>query len=142
VTDESIDIPQVVPPGRRDRPSISPAHISALRTNFAELRQRRLLLMATLRASLDEIHSSRARLQHGSHADGAAALGYSARLQRDYGFTAREVEVAALLEYGLSNVAVAQRLGISPHTARHHTQRVLVKLGVHSRAAAAARLRA
>ena len=33
------------------------------------------------------------------------------------------------------------RLGISPHTARHHTQRVLDKLGVHSRAAAGARLR-
>jgi DNA-binding CsgD family transcriptional regulator len=32
-------------------------------------------------------------------------------------------------------------LGISAHTARHHTQRVLAKLKVHSRAEAGAKLR-
>jgi DNA-binding NarL/FixJ family response regulator len=109
--------------------------------NFSELHERRRLLMATLRASMDELLSSRERLQRGSHGDGSTALGSAQRLQHAYGLTARESEVAALLKHGLSNVAVAQRLGISPHTARHHTQRVLVKLGVHSRAAAAARLR-
>jgi len=51
------------------------------------------------------------------------------------------VEVAILLAEGCSNSTVARRLGISPHTARHHTQRVLGKLGVHSRSAAGALLR-
>lgn len=146
MTNESIDIPPALPAVRPDRRPISPARISALRTNFAELRQRRLVLMATLRASMNEIHSNRQRLHSESYPESAtrvsAAPSRPARLQRNYGLTTREVEVAELLESGLSNVAVAQRLGISPHTARHHTQRVLVKLGVHSRAAAAARLRA
>ncbi|HEX3274900.1 MAG TPA: helix-turn-helix transcriptional regulator [Gemmatimonadales bacterium] len=62
------------------------------------------------------------------------------RLRGEYGMTPREVEVAELLALGLSNVGVAGRLRISPHTARHHTQRVLAKLGVHSRAEAAAKL--
>lgn len=62
------------------------------------------------------------------------------RLRGAYGMTPREVEVAELLALGLSNVGVAGRLRISPHTARHHTQRVLAKLGVHSRAEAAAKL--
>ena len=63
------------------------------------------------------------------------------RLREEFGMTRREVDVALLLAQGSSNTAVAYRLGISPHTARHHTQRVLDKLGVHSRAAAGARLR-
>ena len=63
------------------------------------------------------------------------------RLQDNFGLTQREMEVARLLAQGLSNSVLAQRLDISPHTARHHTQRVLGKLGVHSRAEAAARLR-
>ena len=58
-----------------------------------------------------------------------------------YGFTGREVEVARLLAEGRRNTAIAATLGISPHTARHHTQRVLAKLGVHSRAEAGAKLR-
>jgi DNA-binding CsgD family transcriptional regulator len=62
-------------------------------------------------------------------------------LHVEYGMTPREIEVALLLAEGCSNRTIAHRLGISPHTARHHTQRVLVKLGVHSRAEAGARLR-
>lgn len=58
-----------------------------------------------------------------------------------YGLTERESDVARLLAEGRRNWAIATELGISPHTARHHTQRVLAKLGVHSRAEAVARLR-
>jgi DNA-binding NarL/FixJ family response regulator len=65
----------------------------------------------------------------------------STQLQLRCGMTRRESEVALLLEEGCSNSVVAQRLDISPHTARHHTQRVLAKLGVHSRSEAGARLR-
>lgn len=45
----------------------------------------------------------------------------------------REAEVASLIATGADNAAVARALGCSPHTARHHTERVLTKLGVHSR---------
>lgn len=60
-----------------------------------------------------------------------------AELQKRYGLTARQAEVALLLARGLSNRAVAERLSISPHTARHHAQRVLEKVGTNSRKALA-----
>jgi len=129
---------------RHERP-VSREQISALRTSGVELRRRRRSLIATLRASMDEMHSNRERLRRGSRLGTADASmpqpPARERLQRDYGLTPREAEVALLLAQGLANASIARRLDISPHTARHHTQRVLGKLGVHSRAAAAARLR-
>ncbi|HEX6939079.1 MAG TPA: helix-turn-helix transcriptional regulator [Longimicrobiales bacterium] len=62
------------------------------------------------------------------------------RLCGEWGLTPRQAAVAALLAEGRSNAEVAERLGISPHTARHHTESVLMKLGVRSRAEVAARL--
>jgi RNA polymerase sigma factor (sigma-70 family) len=47
--------------------------------------------------------------------------------------TKREREVLALLAEGLSNNAIAARLGISPETARATVVRLLAKLGVASR---------
>jgi DNA-binding CsgD family transcriptional regulator len=55
-------------------------------------------------------------------------------LREKCGLTARELEVAHHLVAGRSNAAIADSLGISPYTARHHTERVLGKLGVKSRA--------
>jgi DNA-binding NarL/FixJ family response regulator len=52
--------------------------------------------------------------------------------------TAREREVLALLAEGLSNGQIAARLVIAPKTAEHHVGRVLRKLGLGSRAEAAA----
>jgi DNA-binding CsgD family transcriptional regulator/tetratricopeptide (TPR) repeat protein len=54
------------------------------------------------------------------------------------GLTARELEVLALLGEGLRNAEIAQRLVVSEKTAEHHTGAVLRKLGVRSRAEAAA----
>jgi DNA-binding CsgD family transcriptional regulator len=51
--------------------------------------------------------------------------------------TAREQEVLALVCEGISDQAIASRLGISDRTAHHHVSAVLHKLGVSSRAAAA-----
>lgn len=57
-----------------------------------------------------------------------------------FGFTAREIEVATLIARGLSDQAIATRLGISPRTAEHHTEHVLRKLRVDCRSAVAALL--
>jgi DNA-binding NarL/FixJ family response regulator len=65
-----------------------------------------------------------------------------AQLQTRYGLTRREVQVAGLLAQGRSNSGIAQDLRISAHTARHHTQRILSKLEVHSRGEAGAKIRA
>lgn len=67
----------------------------------------------------------------------ASAEESARRLGDAYALTARELDVVRLLLDGRANDEIANALNISAHTARHHTQRVLEKLGVHSRAAIA-----
>lgn len=55
--------------------------------------------------------------------------------------TPREREVLALIGEGLSNKAIARRLGIGIATVKNHVHRVLDKLGVARRDAAAARVK-
>jgi DNA-binding NarL/FixJ family response regulator len=50
------------------------------------------------------------------------------------GLTEREREVMALAAVGLSNEEIAERLVVSPATARTHVSRAMVKLGAHDRA--------
>ena len=50
-----------------------------------------------------------------------------------FGLTPQEARVAILLADQRSNREIADRLGVSVHTARHHTERVLSKLQIHSR---------
>jgi DNA-binding NarL/FixJ family response regulator len=52
--------------------------------------------------------------------------------------TTREAEILALIEMGLSNREIAQRLSIAIHTVKNHVHSLLTKLGVGSRAQAAA----
>ena len=54
----------------------------------------------------------------------------------DEPLTPREREVLVLLSVGLSNREIAQRLGISPHTAKFHVSSIFWKLGAGSRAEA------
>ncbi|MEX1254118.1 MAG: LuxR C-terminal-related transcriptional regulator [Dehalococcoidia bacterium] len=51
--------------------------------------------------------------------------------------TPRQWEVLALLREGLTNEAIAQRLGVSPDGAKFHVSEILGKLGVTSREEAA-----
>lgn len=52
--------------------------------------------------------------------------------------TKREEEVLALVGHGLTNKEIGQRLYISPKTVEHHVSRLLAKLGLRTRAEAAA----
>jgi DNA-binding NarL/FixJ family response regulator len=55
--------------------------------------------------------------------------------------TLRELEVARLLDVGLSNKQISARLGVELPTVKHHVHHILEKLGVQRRSAAVARLR-
>lgn len=52
------------------------------------------------------------------------------------GLTAREVDVLRLVAGGLTNDAIADRLGVSPVTVKTHVNRILAKLGAETRAQA------
>jgi DNA-binding NarL/FixJ family response regulator len=52
--------------------------------------------------------------------------------------TPRERDVLRLVAEGMSDADIAARLVLSPHTVHRHVANILRKLGLHSRAAAAA----
>jgi DNA-binding NarL/FixJ family response regulator len=89
------------------------------------------------------VYEIRGRIFHAGDGDVAAILVTVDRqpapppepetLREVFGLTRRQAAVAALLAAGLNNAEVARVLVISPHTARHHTEKVLQKLGVRSR---------
>jgi DNA-binding NarL/FixJ family response regulator len=99
--------------------------------------------MQTLHGSIHELRELRSNLQK-QHTVGSAPENGGSReidLARRFGLTRREVQVAHLLAQGRSNQTIARELNISAHTARHHTQRVLSKLEVHSRGEAGEKIR-
>jgi DNA-binding NarL/FixJ family response regulator len=55
--------------------------------------------------------------------------------------TSREIEIAGLIEQGLTNKEIASRLTIQLSTAKNHVHRILDKLETHTRGEAVARLR-
>ena len=61
-------------------------------------------------------------------------------LQARWGLTPQEARIALLLAGRKRNGEIADLLGISPHTARRHTESVLLKLDVRSRDDVASRL--
>jgi len=117
----------------------------ALLSTFSVLRNNGQVLIDQIRGSLNEMRELRTRLRRQQDTptepeqDGGRNGHAGMRLR--YGLTSREAQVAILLIQGQSNSSIAEQLQISPHTARHHTQHILSKLGVHSRAAAGAKLR-
>ena len=63
-------------------------------------------------------------------------------LRVSFGLRGREPQIALLAAEGLSNEAIAQRLRLSAHTVRHYLERVLTRMGLHSRKALALHLMA
>jgi len=55
--------------------------------------------------------------------------------------TNRELQVVELMNRGLSNKEISNRLRIEPCTAKNHVQNILQKLGVHRRGQAVAKVR-
>lgn len=94
---------------------------------------------AMQRSSLELVHAvlevarGRTLTYDAPMLSGAAERRASAR-----GLTTREHEVLRLIVEGCTNRAIGERLYLSVHTARHHVQAVLEKLGAHSRVEAAA----
>jgi DNA-binding NarL/FixJ family response regulator len=86
-------------------------------------------LAALGRGSAAQREASAARAQ--LRALGAAAGGGE--------LSAREDEVLALVADGLTNREIAERLVLSEHTVHRHVANIMAKLGVRTRAAAAAR---
>jgi DNA-binding NarL/FixJ family response regulator len=71
--------------------------------------------------------------------DGALLLEEQQRLTR---LTPREREILDLVAKGRTNAQIAERLWVSPGTVHKHLDNVYAKLGVHTRTAAAAFVRA
>ena len=136
-------------------PANAAAHLEAALAAFQDLEMP--LYEARARRELAQLESGELGLFHartalriferlgaGPDADATAAvlrgLGVAGRTapRIDGPLTAREQEVLALLAEGLANAAIAGRLFISSKTAEHHVGRILGKLGLRSRAEAAA----
>ena len=115
-----------------------------LLSSFYHLRDNNRVLVRELRGSLERLRELRLELSnrhivnHDLSGPGKVAPN---DLTGRFGLTTREEEVAILLAQGKSNQSIARTLNISAHTARHHTQRILSKLRVHSRGEAGARIR-
>ncbi|MEN4478586.1 response regulator transcription factor [Mycolicibacterium cosmeticum] len=60
---------------------------------------------------------------------------------QDLVLTSREIQILRMLELGLTNRDIADQLSIAIHTVKNHVHSLLTKLGVSTRAQAAARAR-
>jgi DNA-binding NarL/FixJ family response regulator len=69
---------------------------------------------------------------------GSAAHPAAKRTEDSDPLTAGELEVAALIQDGLSNRAISQKLFVSKRTADGHVERILAKLGFNPCALVAA----
>jgi DNA-binding CsgD family transcriptional regulator len=95
-----------------------------------------LLPLITLRCALAAGLSSLGPTPTGRGAP-VPSLPCTREIRRSFGLRGREPQVALLAAAGLSNAEIARDLGLSPHTVRHYLERVMDRLGLHSRKALA-----
>jgi DNA-binding CsgD family transcriptional regulator len=116
--------------------------LEAARGTASTLDEQRRAALAEMRqsmAAIRQLGDTLMRLRQQGQPDPQQARDRGAlALAERYGLSLRELEVALLLADGRSNVEIATAVKVSTHTARHHTQHVLGKLGVRSRSRAAA----
>ena len=84
-------------------------------------------------SSVDEMLGAVARIAAG----GQAFQGHATTVGSDCRLSRRERTVLRMLAGGASNVEIAARLHLSPHTIKEYTQTVFRKLGVRNRVEAA-----
>lgn len=70
--------------------------------------------------------------------DIAAALRESTEAAVNYGLTNRELEVLGMMAQGSSTADIAETFVVSNNTVRTHVQRIITKLGAHSKLEAVA----
>jgi DNA-binding CsgD family transcriptional regulator len=70
----------------------------------------------------------------------AEALPPAGLIRTRFRLTEREAEVALLLARRMSGPEIAVQLGVTIHTARRHTEQILMKLGIRDRLAVRATL--
>jgi NarL family two-component system response regulator LiaR len=87
--------------------------------------------------AIREAHAGRSTLAPEA-TDVLVRVAQQKAVRPDYGLTAREGEVLALLAEGLTNAEIADRLVISIATAKFHVGNILSKLAVTTRTEAAA----
>jgi DNA-binding CsgD family transcriptional regulator len=126
---------------------LRPMLTAEIRLELAELlaaADQQTAAIAEARAALSTFERLAATRQRDRAAALLRSLGDTSRVRVHRGdeattaLSAREREVLDLVRHGLSNADIASRLFISPKTAEHHVGRILTKLGVRSRAEAAA----
>jgi DNA-binding CsgD family transcriptional regulator len=116
--------------------------LELLRGTAITLGGQRRAALAEMRQSLAAIRQlsdTLAQLRQQSSSDPRKIRDRGALALADrYALSLRELEVSLLLAEGRTNVEIAAAVKVSTHTARHHTQHVLGKIGVRSRTRAAA----
>lgn len=88
---------------------------------------------ATIRAAVRTVADGRTFVD-----DRARGKSASARGERPFGLTPRELEVVALLPRGLTNARIAAELGVSEDTVKTHLKSIRLKLRARDRTEAAA----
>jgi DNA-binding CsgD family transcriptional regulator len=113
---------------------------TALDSAGAKSPGRVLPAMAVASEDLLPVVSLRCALAAGLATLQSPGLPTTQELRLSFGLRGREPQVALLAAEGLSNADIARRLRLSAHTVRHYLERVLDRLGLHSRKALALRL--
>jgi two-component system nitrate/nitrite response regulator NarL len=134
---EARDVVGILDRVMRDELLCSPRTAASLYHQVAVLSQGQSALTQRLKAS-DGAFNARAKdvasARPGPQAEENGHIGANL-------LSRREVQIAHLIERGLSNKQIARQLGIAATTAKNHVHNIFEKLKVHRRSDAAAQIR-